>query len=71
MKIPVKGYPNLYRDDQTGAIINRDSTGYDQYMIAKNRKNSQRQEIDELKKDVGEIKSILQEILNESRRNHT
>jgi len=71
MKIPVKGYPNLYRDDETGAIINCDSTGYDQYMIAKNRKNSQRKEIDELKKDVGEIKSILQEILNESRRNHT
>ncbi|NDB56239.1 hypothetical protein EB169_10485 [archaeon] len=71
MKIPVKGYPNLYRDDQTGAIINCDSTAYDQYIIAKNRKNSQRQEIDELKKDVGEIKSILQEILNESRRNKT
>lgn len=71
MKIPVKGYPNLYRDDQTGAIINCDSTSYSQYMLARNKKDSQRKEIDELKKDVGEIKSILQEILNESRRNHT
>tara|TARA_B100002019_G_scaffold91281_1_gene78728 strand:+ start:2373 stop:2588 length:216 start_codon:yes stop_codon:yes gene_type:complete len=71
MKIPVKGYPNLYRDDKTGAIINCDSTGYDQYMIAKNKKISQRKEIEDLKHDVSEIKSILQELLNESRRNHT
>ena len=30
--VPVEGEPNLYRDRDTGAIINTDSAGYAQYM---------------------------------------
>ena len=30
--IKVEGHSNLYRDDNTGAIINTDSAGYNQYV---------------------------------------
>lgn len=67
MMIPVKGYPNLYRDEITGAIINCDTQGYNQYILAKNNKEIQKKEIDTMKKDIEEIKSMLKEILNGSK----
>jgi hypothetical protein len=67
--IPVNGHPNLYRDENSGAIINCDSTSYNQYMIASKNRKVQQQEIDQIKKDVTEIKSLLKELINESRRN--
>lgn len=67
--IPVKGHPNLYRDENTGAIINCDDKSYNQYMIASNNRKQQQQEIDKIKKDIDEIKSLLKEFINESRRN--
>lgn len=69
MMIPVKGHPNLYRDENTGAIINCDDKSYNQYMIASNNRKQQQQEIDKIKKDIDEIKSLLKEFINESRRN--
>lgn len=73
--IPVKGYPNLYRDENTGAIINCDSVSYNNYIMSKNLRESQKltqkAEIEQLKQDVSEIKSLLMEMINESRRNNT
>lgn len=65
--IPVKGHPNLYRDEKTGAIINCDSLAYNQYMSAKNNREIQKYEIDNMKKDIEEIKLMLKEILNGSK----
>ena len=66
--IPVEGHKNLYRDEKSGAIINNDSAGYAQYMRLKNEKKKQREEIDQIKTDITEIKSLLREILNGSKR---
>lgn len=70
--IPVKGHPELYRDERTGAILNLDNTSYQNYIQNKNLKEaqklSQKNEIEQLKKDVSEIKSLLMELINESRR---
>ena len=30
--IKVEGHSNLFRDSETGAIINKDNHGYDQYL---------------------------------------
>ena len=57
--IPVKDHTNLYRDEKTGAIINTDSVGYNQYKRAKSFKNDQKEEIDSMKKDIEEIKNLL------------
>jgi len=62
--IKVEGHLNLYRDEETGAIINRDVTGYNQYVNSIETKKLRREELDEMKKDIDEIKSLLREILN-------
>jgi len=65
--IRVKGYTNLYRDENTGAIVNCDSVAYNQYLNIINNKESQKKEIDTIKQDINEIKSLLKEILNGSK----
>lgn len=69
MMIPVEGHPNLFRDEKSGAIINCDNISYEQYITSKNKRLSQRKEIDELKYELSEIKKLLKEIINESKRN--
>ena len=67
MMIPVEGHPNLYRDEKTGAIINCDTNGYNQYKNLVNNKIAQKQEIEKIKNDIEEIKSLLKELINGSR----
>ena len=57
--IPVEGHKNLYRDENSGAIINTDSHGYSQYKKSRNIKLTQKEEIDSMKKDIEEIKNLL------------
>jgi len=71
MMIPVKGHPNLYRDEESGAIVNCDNTSYNQYVNSLNNRKSQKRELDEMKKDIEEIKSLLKEFLNGSKWNHS
>lgn len=64
MMIPVQGHPNLYRDEKSGAIVNCDNQSYNQYMNSVNNRKNQKQEIEQIKKDIDEIKSLLKEFLN-------
>tara|TARA_B100001778_G_scaffold33898_1_gene24509 strand:- start:38 stop:232 length:195 start_codon:yes stop_codon:yes gene_type:complete len=57
--IRVEGHKNLYRDENSGAIINTDSHGYSQYKKSRNIKLTQKEEIDSMKKDIEEIKNLL------------
>ena len=61
--IKVEGHKNLYRND-SGAIINTDSTEYNQYMRIKNKKKTEKDEIDRLRNEIDEIKSMLRELTN-------
>ena len=65
--IPVKGHPNLYRDERSGAIINCDNQAYNNYINIQNNKKRESYEIEQIKKDIDEIKFMLKEILNGSR----
>ena len=56
--IPVEGHKNLFRDPETGAILNYDSNSYSQHISKRNKK------LDEMKKDIDEIKSLLQQLVN-------
>ena len=67
--IPVKGHPNLYRDEETGAIVNCDDISYNQYINSVNNRNNQKFEIEKLKQELNEIKFLLKELLNETRGN--
>ena len=62
--IRVEGEKHLYRDRETGAIVNTDSSGYNQYVKMKKRRQTQKEELDTLKKDIEEIKSLLKELTN-------
>jgi predicted transcriptional regulator len=65
--IPVEGQKNLFRDENTGAIVNCDTVAYSQYIKMKNAKQQEKKEIDQIKQDINEIKSLLQELLNGSK----
>lgn len=69
----VEGYPNLLRDLDTNAIINIDSIEYDNYTIAKIKREQEQMkmqyienELDNLKSSMEEIKQLLKSIVNES-----
>lgn len=61
--IKVEGHSNLYRDENSGAIINNDSVSYNQYVNSINQKELKRKELDDMKRDIDEIKSLLKEFL--------
>jgi len=67
--IPVEGHSNLFRDRNTGAILNKDKSAYMNYMRLKEIKEKEKNEIDMIKKDIDEIKSLLKEIINGPRQN--
>ena len=56
--IPIKDHKNLFRDEKTGAVVNTDPNGYNQYKKMKSAKKSQREELDRIKEDIEEIKLL-------------
>ena len=62
--IPVEGHKNLFRDPETGAILNYDTNSYNQHISKRNRKLDEKAELDEMKKDIDEIKSLLKQLVN-------
>ena len=64
----VEGHKHLFRED-SGAIVSTDTSEYHQYVKMRSERKNQREEIEGLKKDIDEIKSLLMEIINESRSN--
>ena len=58
----VEGHADLYRDETTGAIINK-SSEYDKYIHQRNLRKAQSEELDTLKSEVSEIKQIMSLIL--------
>lgn len=64
--IRVEGHSNLYRDERSGSIVNTDDLSYNQYLNTVNNRKKKQNEIDNIKKDIEEIKSLLKEIINGS-----
>ena len=62
--IPVEGHKNLFRDPETGEILNYDTNSYSQHIAKRNKKLDEKAELDEMKKDIDEIKSLLKELAN-------
>ena len=59
----VKDHPHLYRDEETGAIVNYDTIGYNKRLKKIESQKSQKEELDNMKKDIEEIKSLLKDFL--------
>ena len=60
--IPVEGHKNLFRDENTNAIINTDSIGYENYMRMRKRNDDKQAEMDAMKKELETLKSMLNEL---------
>ena len=63
--IRVKGHQNLYRDENSGAIINCDSLAYNQYVNALHNRELQKEELNKMKQDIDEIKVLLRQLIND------
>ena len=59
----VEGHKHLFRED-SGAIVNTDTHQYNEYVRMRSERKKQREEIEGLKNDISEIKSLLMEIIN-------
>jgi hypothetical protein len=66
MRIRVEGHPNLYRDERTGAIIDTDTQGYENYVNSLSQREGEKREIMEMKNEIQEIKSLLKELVNKN-----
>ena len=60
--IPVEGHKNLFRDEKTGAIINCDTNSYKNYMSDKIRNSDRKTEMENMKKEIEELKFMLKEL---------
>jgi len=64
--IKVEGHSNLYRDEESGAIINTDSASYEKYVKSIENSEMKKQELDKIKSDIDEIKSLLKDLINKN-----
>jgi hypothetical protein len=62
--IKVEGHSNLYRDEKSGAIVNCDNQGYDQYVRSLEYTERKDKEIENLRKDIDDIKASLALLVN-------
>ena len=67
----VEGHSNLVRDEETNAILNTDSSEYNNYLAIRARKKQGSDRIDNmendlksLKDDINEIKTLLRALSN-------
>ena len=60
--LPVEGHKNLFRDENTNAIINTDETAYNDYMNSRRINSDKQAEIDAMKNENETLKSMLNEL---------
>ena len=61
----VEGHPDIYKDPNTGVIVNRGQTDRERYRRAKQQARQtfeQGCEIDELKRELDELKDVKEEL---------
>ena len=61
-RLKVEGHSNLYRDANSGAVINSNRDEYEKYMRAKANRETMFSEINNLKHELDEIKQLLKKL---------
>ena len=62
-KVPVQDRSDIYRDSESSAIISNDISAYEQRKIILSQKQKEKNEINNLKDEVSELKSLLRELI--------
>ena len=60
--LPVEGHKNLFRDENTNAIINSDEASYNDYMNNRRINSDKQSELDAMKEELETLKSMLNDL---------
>ena len=67
----IEGHADLARDPRTNAIVNVNALDYRHYTVSRNAKQSRNERVESMEQDlaslkgeIGEIKSLLRELVN-------
>ena len=67
----IEGHKDLARDPHTGTIVNVNSLDYQHYIASRTAKQSKNEKVESMEEDlanlkgeIGEIKSLLKELVN-------
>ena len=60
--LPVEGHKNLYRDEESNAIVSTDDSAYQDYMNTRRMNADKKAEMNEMKKEIETLKSMLNEL---------
>ena len=60
--IQVEGHKNLFRDEDTNAIISKDEAGYQDYMNTRRINSDKQSELDAMKSEIETLKSMLNDL---------
>jgi hypothetical protein len=60
----VKDNPSLVRNSYSKAILNTDNVALQAYKARKNKDNKTKNEINTMKQDINELKTLMQRILD-------
>ena len=60
--IQVEGHKNLFRDENTNAIINTDESAYNDYMNSRRINSDKQAELDAMKNEIETLKSMLNDL---------
>ena len=60
--IRVEGHKNLFRDENTNAIISKDEAGYQDYMNSRRINSDKQAELDAMKNEIETLKSMLNDL---------
>ena len=67
--LKVKDNDHLYRDVNTGAIINTDRSSFEKYKKSRQKFQNMEHELDYVKSEISEIKSLLKQIVKSNDNN--
>ena len=60
--LPVEGHKNLFRDENTNAIISTDEAAYNDYMNNRRINSDKQAELDSMKNEIETLKSMLNDL---------
>ena len=60
--IQVEGHKNLFRDENSNAIINTDKVAYNDYINSRRINSDKQAELDAMKNEIETLKSMLNDL---------
>ena len=60
----VQGHSHLYRDEISVAIVNTNNSEYNQRLRNINQSNLEKSELNQMREDIDELKSLLKKLVN-------